>query len=88
MIIRTLIDLSFANYITTVRDLLLVIFGTIFSRHFYRRFLEQVYTAYSLRPEVDRTLLFFSDVIFPRFPDSLAGRLVENIPADCGRRAK
>lgn len=57
-----------------------------FYRH--RRFLEQVHTAYSFRLALDRTLLFFTGVIFPRFPDSLAGRLAENIPADCGRRAK
>lgn len=33
-------------------------------------------------------LLFLTDVIFPRFPDSLAGSLAENIPTDCGHCAK
>lgn len=75
-----------------MRDFLLVMLvpSAILNHHFYcyRCLLEQVHTAYSLRPALDRTLLFFTDVIFPRFPDSLAERLAENIPADCGRRAK
>lgn len=33
-------------------------------------------------------LLFFTDVISVRFPDSLVGRLAENAAADCGHRAK